>query len=186
MTEATTDDSWFYTQGGQRLGPVTADKLRELLAAQSIDGETPIWRKGLGDWQPLRMTEIDTVLKDAPPPVAASHVNNLLVWTLAFMPIAYVFVDALIYGYRVNHPEADQTFLNSLSWMIPFAINGGLCFGDERQLALAGHNTKNLQILAVFLAPVYLFVRAKRVKQPPTYGYVWIGSFIIAAFLASL
>ena len=101
-------------------------------------------------------------------------------------PIAYVFVDALIYGYRVNHPEADQTFLNSLSWMLPFAINGGLCFGDERQLALAGHNTKNLQILAVLLAPVYLFVRAKRVKQTPIYGYAWIGSFVAAAILAML
>ncbi len=185
MTETTTDDSWFYTQGGQRLGPVSADKLRDLLAAQLIDGETPIWRKGLGDWQPVRATEIGASLQDSPPPVAAAHVNNMLVWTLAFMPIAYVVIDAFIYGYRVNHPEADQTFLNSLTWMIPFAINGGLCFGDERQLALAGHNTKNLQILAVLLAPVYLFVRAKRVKQTPIYGYVWIGTFLVAAILAA-
>ena len=130
MTETTTDDSWFYTQGGQRLGPVSADKLRELLAAQLIDGETPIWRKGLGDWQPVRATEIGASLQDSPPPVAAAHVNNMLVWTLAFMPIAYVVIDAFIYGYRVNHPEADQTFLNSRTWMIPFAINGGLCFGE--------------------------------------------------------
>ena len=185
MTEATTDDSWFYTRGGQRLGPVTADKLRELLAARSIDGETPIWRKGLADWQPLRMTEFGVELQDSPPPVGASHVNNIAVWMLAFAPIAFVFIDAIVYGYRVNHPEADQTFLNSLTWMIPFAINGGLGFGDERQLALAGHNTRYLKILAFCLTPVYLFVRAKRVKQTPTYGYTWIGSFILAAILAS-
>ena len=30
------DDAWFYAQGGQRNGPVPADKLRELLAAQLI------------------------------------------------------------------------------------------------------------------------------------------------------
>lgn len=57
--------------------------------------------------------------------------NNMLVWTLAFMPIAYVVIDAFIYGYRVNHPEADQTFLNSLTWMIPFAINGGSASGTS-------------------------------------------------------
>ncbi|WP_312014211.1 DUF4339 domain-containing protein [Bradyrhizobium sp. CIR48] len=36
-----------------RKGPVPADRLRELLATQIIDGETPVWRKGLADWQPL-------------------------------------------------------------------------------------------------------------------------------------
>jgi len=65
LTDTTTsDEAWFYAQGGQRKGPVPADKLRELLAAQTIDGETPIWRKGLADWQPLRTTEIGAHLKD--------------------------------------------------------------------------------------------------------------------------
>ena len=81
--------------------------------------------------------------------------------------------------------EIVECGLNSLTWMIPFAINGGLGFGDKRQLALAGHNTRYLKILAFCLTPVYLFVRAKRVKHAPTYGYTWIGSFIVAAILAS-
>lgn len=136
MTEAATDNSWFYTQGGQRLGPVSADKLRELLATRSINGETPIWRHGLADWQPLRSTEFGAELQGSPPPIASADVNNILVWTLAVAPIVFVFIDAIIYGYRVNHPDADQAFLNSLTWMIPFAVNAGLGFGDERQLAL--------------------------------------------------
>jgi hypothetical protein len=54
LTDTTTDEqAWFYTAGGQRKGPVPVDKLRELLAAQTIDGDTPIWRKGLAEWQPL-------------------------------------------------------------------------------------------------------------------------------------
>lgn len=74
MTGTTTDDEqWFYTQGGQRRGPVTADELRELLATLTIDGETPVWRKGMSDWQPLRNTEIAAHLKDTPPAVAANQ-----------------------------------------------------------------------------------------------------------------
>ncbi|PJG53056.1 hypothetical protein CVM73_21930 [Bradyrhizobium forestalis] len=47
---ATSDEAWFYAQGGERKGPVPADRLRELLATQTIE---PVWRKGLADWQPL-------------------------------------------------------------------------------------------------------------------------------------
>jgi GYF domain 2 len=53
--------------GGQRIGPVPTDKLRELLATQTIDGETPIWRRGMADWQPLGNTEVGTHLKETPP-----------------------------------------------------------------------------------------------------------------------
>ncbi|MEA2811554.1 MAG: hypothetical protein QOJ17_5695, partial [Rhodospirillaceae bacterium] len=49
---------------GQRKGPVLADELRELLATLTIDGEIPIWRKGLADWQPLRNTEIAAHFKE--------------------------------------------------------------------------------------------------------------------------
>ena len=54
----TNDEQWFYAQGGQRKGPVSADELRELLATLTIDGETPVWSKGMVDWQPLRNTEV--------------------------------------------------------------------------------------------------------------------------------
>src|ERR1700744_2256763 len=92
----TSDEAWFYTQGGQRKGPVSADKLRELLTARTIDSETPVWRKGLTDWQPLHTTEIGAQLKDTPPPVAANQINNGLVWALAFAPIAFLFVDLAV------------------------------------------------------------------------------------------
>jgi hypothetical protein len=67
---STTDgEGWFYTQGGQRKGPFPADELHKLLAARTIDGETPIWRKGLPGWQPLRTTEVGTPLTDTHRPL---------------------------------------------------------------------------------------------------------------------
>lgn len=182
MTDTTArDEPWFYTQGGQRKGPVTADKLRELLAAQTIDPETLIWRTGLADWLELRGTEIGAQLKDTPPPIAANDVNNGLVWALAFAPIAYVFVDVALLKYQINHPLDDgfyETFLSPLTWLVPVMTNAVLCLLDTEQLKRAGYSSGWMTLFALLLAPVYLFARAQRLRQTPTYGFVWIASFI--------
>jgi hypothetical protein len=192
MTGTTTDDGqWFYTQGGQLKGPVPAEKLRELLAVQTIDGETPVWRKGTADWQPLRTTEIGSHLKDTPPPIAASRVNNGLVWVLALAPIAYLLLDlailnngnAHIIQWRDDTPVYDPffvTFISPLIWLIPLLTNAALCLFDTQQLKRAGYSSEWLTLFALLLAPVYLFVRAQRLRQTPTYGFVWIASFIVS------
>ncbi|MEH2566730.1 DUF4339 domain-containing protein [Bradyrhizobium sp. AZCC 2289] len=187
MSETTTsDDAWFYAQHGQRIGPVPADKLRELLAAQTIDGETPIWRKGLADWQPLHATEIGAQLKDTPPPISANHVNNGLVWALAFAPIAYLFVDIALLNYQNSHPADDtffEAFLSPLTWLVPVLTNGALCLVDAEQLKRAGYSSGWMTLFALLLAPVYLFVRAQRLRQTPSYGFLWIASFIVSIIL---
>ena len=100
LTDTTTEDEqWFYTQGGQRKGPVPADELRELLTTLTIDGETPVWRKGMADWQPLRTTEIAARLKDTPPAVAANQLNNGFAWALAFALLVYLFLDIALLSY---------------------------------------------------------------------------------------
>ncbi|WFU81324.1 DUF4339 domain-containing protein [Bradyrhizobium sp. CIAT3101] len=180
------DEEWFYAQGGQRKGPVPTGTLRELLATQAIDGETQIWRKGLANWQPLRTTEIGTQLKDIPPPIAASHVNNGLVWALAFAPLAYLFVDVALLNYQNSHPAGDEffeAFLSPLSWLVPVLTNAVLCLVDTEQLKRAGYSSGWLTLFALLLAPVYLFVRAQRLGQTPTYGFVWIATFIVSIIL---
>ncbi|EAQ33442.1 hypothetical protein NB311A_08702 [Nitrobacter sp. Nb-311A] len=197
-----TDDSradgegWFYTQGGQRKGPFAADELHKLLAARTIDGEAPIWRKGLADWQPLRKTKVGAQLNDTPPPIAPSHLNNGLVWALAVVPIVYVFVDAA--------SSNISSLISFSSWtIIPLR---SAVFGLSRTADLAhsapdecdavpdrrgATQTRRLQLrmmtaFALLLAPAYLFMRAQRLRQTPTYGYVWIASFIVSIILRVL
>ena len=187
MTDTTAnDEAWFYAQGGQRKGPVPADELRELLAAQTIDGETPIWRKGFADWQPLRTTEIGAQLKDTPPAIAANHVSNGFVWTLALAPLAYLFFDGGLPNYQNSHPANDmffEAFLSPLIWLVPILTNALLCLADTEQLKRAGYSSGWMTFFALLLAPVYLFVRAQRLRQTPTYGFVWIASFIVSIIL---
>jgi hypothetical protein len=130
MSDTTTsDEAWFYAQGGQRKGPVPADKLRELVAAQTIDGEMAVWRKGLADWQPLRtVTDRGAYLQDTPPAIAANHVNNGLVWALACAPSAYLFLDVALLGYQNSHPAGDtffETFLSPLTLVALHLVGGG-------------------------------------------------------------
>lgn len=186
MTELTSDAGnyeWFYTQGGQRKGPVQADDLRALLATQTIDGETPIWRKGLKDWLPLHQSEIGAILPDGPPPVASTQINNGLVWTLAVAPIAYLIIEVLIRGYQLSQPGEDFPLSSALIWIVPIATNCTLCLLDEQQLKQAGYSSGWMTFFAVLLAPVYLFMRAQRLRQTPTYGYVWIASFVVSLLL---
>ena len=182
MTDTTTtEDAWFYTQAGQRRGPVPADTVRELLATKAIDGETPIWRKGFEDWKILRDTEFRSGLSETPPPVAATELNNGAVWMLAFAPIAYFFVDDFVLAYQLKGGE--DAILSALTWLIPLAVNCGLCLLDDRQLREAGYKSTLLTFFAVILAPVYLFMRARTLRQKPLYGFVWIGSFIASIVL---
>lgn len=179
QTEATAGlgIEWFYTDGGQRKGPVSATALKSLLDAGTLDSETPIWRKGLAGWLPIRETELAAHDQDGPPPIATSHINNGMVWALAVAPIIYAFVEVIfIMGF--DAPDA-------LYWVIPVCGNATLCLLDERQLKGAGYDSNSLTFFALLLAPVYLFVRANRLRQQPIYGYVWIASFIVSIYLLS-
>lgn len=78
MTETAvrSETSWFYTQAEQSKGPVSTEVLKQLLSTRAIDGETPVWRKGLSDWQPLRNSELASDLPITPE-FAASQSREL-------------------------------------------------------------------------------------------------------------
>lgn len=58
-----------------------------------------------------------------------------------------------------------------------------LCLVDTEQLKRAGYSSGWLTFFALLLAPVYLFLRAQRLRQTPTYGFVWIAWFIVTIIL---
>lgn len=187
MTDATggsgTDNDWFYTLGGQRMGPIPAIEIRELLTARKLDGDTPVWRKGWTDWKPLHQSELAAGLGEEPPPVAAAHINNAYVWVLAIAPLLYLIIEVVIRSYQLSRPWEDHSALLALTWIIPIVGNAGLCLLDESQLKKAGYASGWITFFAVVLAPVYLFVRAQRLKQRPTYGFVWIACFVVSLLL---
>jgi hypothetical protein len=67
---------------------------------------------------------------------------------------------------------------------VPGIINAILCLWDERQIRKAGYADGWLTFFGMFLAPVYLFLRARRLKTFPSYGIGWIASFLVAVVIA--
>lgn len=181
---ATDADDWFFAEQGQRKGPITAASLLELLRTEAIDGDTPVWRKGFADWQPLRTTDLGVYLQDSPPPIAPAHINNALVWTIALAPLAYALFGGFIEAYELQNPYEDHTVLGFLSFLVPAGVNAALCLMDERQLKRAGYSNKWLTLFGIVLAPVYLFLRAKRLRQVPSYGIVWVACFILSILMS--
>ena len=48
------DDSWYYAQNNQQLGPVTLEALRAMVASGQVGAADLVWTQGMSQWQPAR------------------------------------------------------------------------------------------------------------------------------------
>lgn len=172
-----TEDIWYYVANGAQESPITASAFRTLLTRKAIDAETPVWRTGLQGWKPVRETELDSLVKDVPPPVAPQLVRNTAVWIVALLPLFFGLIDASI----AYENKLDAVRVISLGFPakepipdVPVGLYSvitlGFCLWDRRLLAKAGYQISWRVFLTALIIPVYLFIRAKRVKQRPTYA----------------
>src|SRR5512132_30825 len=44
---------WFYVSDNQQRGPVAEAQMEELVQSGVVGPDTLVWRRGLGEWQPL-------------------------------------------------------------------------------------------------------------------------------------
>jgi hypothetical protein len=168
--------AWYYSQDGTRLGPINEDQIRQLIAADTIRRDSLVWCQGLADWTPAYQTDIRHLFGPAtPPPLIGESVNNGIVWTVAFVPILTIFLEDIL-ARVMQSPRSNF-------WWVALALNIGLCLADERNLKNAGHDTKGMTVWAVLLVPVYLFVRASRLKQNNGYAIVWLATFFVSLFI---
>lgn len=100
----------------------------------------------------------------------SNEVNNGFVWLLAFVPIWGWALTGIIAG-------AWQVSVSSLFWVLPL-LNWGLCVLDGMYLESKGENL-GIGSWAI-LVPIYLFMRAERLKQDPTYAWVWLITFLFS------
>jgi uncharacterized RDD family membrane protein YckC len=45
--------NYYYAVNGNQTGPVDEEELRRMVSAGTIPATTPVWREGMGDWQPF-------------------------------------------------------------------------------------------------------------------------------------
>jgi hypothetical protein len=167
------EDGWYYAYKGQRLGPISGADVIKQIKAKRLDADTMVWRDGMPDWCAAKLSSLQKVfdaMPSTPPPLIGEEVNNNIAWIIAFAPLISVFIEAFA-------AATWQVPLLSLWWIAPL-LNSALCLADKKHLEMAGQNTEGLTAWAIFLVPVYLFMRADRLSQPATYAWVWLVMFL--------
>lgn len=177
-------NQWLYEHNGQRKGPISEREIIQLIKTSAIFHGTLVWRQELQSWLKVENTDLGVHLDtNTPPPLSGEHINNTLVWVLAFAPLIGLFLEGLMAGImHAGNGYAAQTELeNSDYWFVTLALNIALAFLDERRLKKAGHDTEKFKGW-VWLVPVYLLQRAKATKQNRAYFIVWIACFVLVLF----
>jgi hypothetical protein len=173
--------NWFYEENGQRKGPVPEDKMIEFIKSSIISHGASVWRQGFPDWLKVENTELRIHLdNNSPPPLSGEHINNTVVWVLAFAPLIGYFVEWAIAGavHGDNEYAAKVAMANSKYWFVTLALNIAISIFDEKRLKKAGHNTDKFRGW-VWIVPVYLYQRARATKQNLAYFIVWIACFVL-------
>ncbi|QNA90304.1 DUF4339 domain-containing protein [Massilia sp. Dwa41.01b] len=163
---------WHYESNGVRTGPVREADILGLIAANRLGRGSYVWSRGMTDWMTLETTSFAGQFSATPPPLTGAAVSNALVWWLAFGPLLGVFAAGFLSGLT------DKDI--SSFWWTTLIINIALSIADEKKLKQAGHDTDSMG--AAFIVPVYLFKRAKVLKQNNSYFIVWIVLFVLSLF----
>lgn len=112
---------WFYVQGGERRGPVTAEQLKGLAAAGSLTPDDLVWTDYMSEWLPAR--RVPALVFPAAAPAPASEPA----YAETFAPAAPAQVQSLAY----QTPGGDATpvtrrtidmLRQTRPWVILFAV----------------------------------------------------------------
>jgi hypothetical protein len=185
MTLAAEEQSlWFYEKNGARIGGVSEQAIVDLISSGSIQHGTLVWCQGLTSWIRVEDSQFAPHVHQLPPPLTGDSVNNTIVWVLAFAPIIGLFLEGVVamIVYDGNEYRAEQALLDAKYWYITVLLNIGLSFLDEFRLKKAGQDTSSFRGW-VWLVPVYLFQRAKRLKQNQAYFITWMACFALTFFI---
>lgn len=158
---------WHYSADGRRFGPVSEAQIAGLIKEKKITEQSLVWNKSMPDWQPVLTSKFADLVRDptVPPPLTGAAVGNTIVWVLAFAPLVGFLLDSILTG------------MTGLPGFLTLVLNIGLGYADEKKLRAAGHDTSKMG--GAWLVPVYLFKRAKILRQNYAYFIVWCVSFVL-------
>jgi hypothetical protein len=102
---------------------------------------------------------------------AALHVDNSRAWLLAIAPVLSLCLDAALLF--AGFPEAAI-----VSALIAISVNIALSVWDSRYVKSLGYDVSTG--LAVFLVPIYLWQRSRKIGQGQALLAAWIAVFVLA------
>lgn len=168
--DAANDVQWHYELAGVRSGPVSEAQILDLIATHKLGRMSYVWSQGMTDWMTIETTPFSRQFAGTPPPLTGAAINNTLVWWLAFGPLLGIVLAGFLAGLT------GKDIIDF--WWTTLALNIALSVADEKKLKKAGHDTASMGL--AFIVPVYLFKRAKVLKQSNSYFVVWVVLFVLS------
>jgi hypothetical protein len=164
---------WYYTVDSVRHGPISTLAMQDFVNKRVFDETTLVWRKGMKQWVPIRDSELGVFISSGPPPLPPNFVGDLSVWIIVLLPLAFGAVDATTRDIYI---------------FIPATANAALCFVDAILLKRAGYDAKLIgaAIVGFILVPVYLYSRARQLRQRPYAAIAWLVTTILGALIYGL
>ena len=178
------NQEWFFEEYGKRSGPFSSLKMVEFIKSERISYGSLIWKKDFSDWKKVENTELGSyIIKIAgPPPLSGEHVKNTYMWILAFWPLISNILEKLLL--QTIYGSLWPLYKEGFFWHITItviAVNILLCWFDSLKLKKAGYNADKFSGW-IWLVPVYMYSRAKYLKQNQACVIVWIIMFILSLF----
>lgn len=164
-------ENWYYSDKGSRIGPLSLERMQELVREGLITQNTGVW-SGEGEWQPARHSALAGLFEKSvgvPPPLNAKDIDNRYIWLAVAIPIIGTIIEI--------------TAGQNLFWLYILA-NTVVCYLDERKLKTAGHKAPSNWM--VLLVPIYLWQRANLLGQKKYYFWAWIATFALSFPLATM
>ena len=159
---------WFYVCGSDRTGPVSLEEIKQLIGKGYIKRDTCVWNNSMGDWKEAgRVTELYEEFGAIAPSIPMKSVSSAYAWALATIP--------LLASYNACMLTSNEYIITAIAVglnILFFAL-------DCREINKSGDDPGNWIWTGLFLVPVYLFIRGKKMGRQYGYGVTWCILFVL-------
>jgi len=169
---------WYYAAHGARVGPKSEDEMRRLVEGGIVPSTALCWTSEFGsDWKSISETNLDQSARteSGPPALPPQAVNNVYAWLFAAVPLIGAIIELV--GLRYVR-DANLINAPSFFWVywIAYAVFAGL---DTNAIRGSG-NRAPASLVWCLLPPVYLWIRANRLRQSKSYFWAWVACGVLA------
>jgi hypothetical protein len=149
---------WYYIAEEGRAGPFEDAEMAQQIAGGTVHRGTEVWAQGMPEWRKASTTQLAGYFV-SPPPLPARRLNTYVWWMVLGPYLVSFVVESLLGG------DTGISLFTAYLAMVAFGV------WDAQALDRAGLERPNMGWVVV-LPPVYLWERARRLGQRPTYFWV--------------
>ncbi len=168
------DAEWFYSVGGEQIGPVSWDALKQLVGERKVAAGDLVWNESMPEWVEART--VTGLIPQAPatrkPPPLPAKANPTTDAAAPSITAGYATFEIIIDPFTgvpsgTNNPEA-RLYFDSRHIVIPIKLSDGFRLKYPQQVTTGRHLIKLVPLTPVAGMKKLLFVFGKTHDEAPT------------------